>query len=318
MSNVLVEPSVLCPYIAGGSFLSVDSHEIDATLTIRYLVDKYINQKDWTKPLAIGVFGKPGSGKSSVVRNILSSNADCLLDPSLECNLSQLSSLDALARHFHKVQDMTQREKVPVVFFDEFDSTFDGKPVGWLRYFLMPIQDGMYASANDNYHIGKSVFIFAGGVADTFADFRKRFESREEDKVRDFISRLRGYIDVQDVSFPESLKRRYASSEFVFTVKNRAIQIRRAVILRDLLRRNLRQIFDEGSQTARINKAVVNAFLYVPKYLHGIRSMEAIIQMSRVSSRASSYQPSALPPKSQLAMHVDADSFLRFANEHPQ
>ncbi len=32
--------------------------------------------------------------------------------------------------------------RIPLVFWDEFDTSLDGRPLGWLRYFLAPMQDG--------------------------------------------------------------------------------------------------------------------------------------------------------------------------------
>ena len=51
----------------------------------------------------------------------------------------------------------------PVFFFDEFDAASDGAPLGWLSWFLAPMQDGVVLAPGGAWKVGKAVFIFAGG-----------------------------------------------------------------------------------------------------------------------------------------------------------
>ena len=75
------------------------------------------------------------------------------------------------------------------------------------------------------------------------------------------------------------------------------------------------QIVDSGSQFANISDRIIDGFLYVPSFTHGVRSMQAIIQMSRVPGRGGGgFQSSALPPREQLGMHVNAEKFMGFVN----
>jgi len=53
--------------------------------------------------------------------------------------------------------------------------------------------------------------------------------------------------------------------------------------------------------------------LNVPKFHHGARSMEAILDMSRIENGV--WEPAALPFHSQLALHVDADAFKKLVSE---
>jgi hypothetical protein len=46
----------------------------------------------------------------------------------------------------------------------------------------------------------------------------------------------------------------------------------------------------------------------VPRYFHGARSVEAILDMSRLGNRPH-FDPSLLPPLHQLNLHVDGDAF---------
>lgn len=107
---------------------------------------------------------------------------------------------------FHKVRDLSLEEKIPLVFFDEFDSAFEGK-LGWLKYFLSPMQDGKFREGDAIHPIGKAIFVFAGGMSSTFNKFcgkdieneneKKQFTREfEGSKGPDFISRLRGYVNI--------------------------------------------------------------------------------------------------------------------------
>jgi hypothetical protein len=58
-----------------------------------------------------------------------------------------------------------------------------------------------------------------------------------------------------------------------------------------------------------MDPGVLRAFLRIPRYAHGVRSMEALIEMSQLAARRG-YEQAALPPRDQLRLHVDADAFL--------
>ena len=87
-------------------------------------------------------------------------------------------------------------------------------------------------------------------------------------------------------------------------------RLRRAIILRSLLEEYAKAIFvsyASGDKHARINHRVVTAFLDQEKYVHGVRSMEAIIQMSRWID--GQFVAASLPSEGQLVMH--APDFLK-------
>ena len=65
-----------------------------------------------------------------------------------------------------------------------------------------------------------------------------------------------------------------------------------------------------------IDEGVLRAFLHADAFRHGARSMEAIVDMSTLTGKAS-YERSSLPARSQLEMHVDAEAFLALVAEEP-
>ncbi|MGD0999015.1 MAG: hypothetical protein ABR941_11975 [Thermoleophilia bacterium] len=54
---------------------------------------------------------------------------------------------------------------------------------------------------------------------------------------------------------------------------------------------------------------MLRAFLLVGEYIHGARSMTAIVRMSALSGKPR-FERASLPARQQLGLHVDADQFL--------
>ena len=113
-------------------------------------------------------------------------------------NLSQFDSPDDLLSALHQVRDVGLSGKIPLVFWDEFDTSLAETPLGWLRYFLAPMQDGKFQEGQISHPIGRAIFVFAGGTSASMAEFDKGATSRtfESAKGPDFVSRLKGYINV--------------------------------------------------------------------------------------------------------------------------
>lgn len=305
---------------------TIDRTEIESFRTIRNLMQEYLGNKNPERPLSIAVFGPPGSGKSFGVIQVAQS-IDSKQVESLKFNMAQFTLLHDLVGAFHKVRNVTLRGKTPLVFFDEFDSEFQGK-LGWLKYFLAPMQDGEFLDGETMHPIGKAIMVFAGGTSNTYQEFhdvqvnedstafvsqtslKKQARLTEEEykdaKVPDFISRLRGYVNILG---PNSV----TDDDYVYV-------IRRAVILRHMLQDKAERLFERRSSgriddaELRIDDGVLRALLKVPEYKHGLRSMEAILDMSLLSERKT-FEQAALPPKAQIELHADAEVFSRLMAE---
>lgn len=231
----------------------------------------------------------------------------------LSFNLAQFNSVDQLTEAFHKVQDRAlSSEEVPLVIFDEFDSYFEGQ-LGWLKFFLAPMQDGLFRGKTGDYRVGRAIFLFSGGTCDTFIEFCKGSESRTEKedlrkvKLTDFIARLRGHLNVTDINLPDDLSS---------TRNVRIVKLRRAILSRSLLELHAKPILsavDAGggqkATIANIQDEVIKMFLDTPKYAYGVRSMEAIIQMSRWIE--GHFVAASLPSKPLLNSHVAVDSTVK-------
>ena len=77
---------------------------------------------------------------------------------------------------------------MPLVFWDEFDSAFDGDKLGWLRYFLAPMQDGVFQDGQSLHNIGRAIFVFAGGSHRTLDEFVEKQTTKSKSRTGDEIA----------------------------------------------------------------------------------------------------------------------------------
>jgi len=292
------------PWGQFGNLLTVDRQEIESYRNIRNLVAEYAGQEHAPRPLSIAVFGSPGSGKSFGVTEV----AKALLPGQIETmtfNLSQFDSIDNLLAALHQVRDVVLSGRLPLVFWDEFDTPLGGTPLGWLRYFLAPMQDGRFQQGQVSHPIGRSIFIFAGGTSSTMMEFDRGPEPAfRAAKGPDFVSRLRGYINVLG---PNPVKEQGGDPYFI---------IRRAILLRSSLWRMAPQLFEKRASVEWLNidRGVLRALLKIGQYKHGARSLESLLAMSQLTGKTD-FERSCLPSESQLNLHVDGRLFLSLVQQ---
>jgi hypothetical protein len=292
------------PWGQFGNLLTVDRHEIESFRSIRNLVFEYCKIAQQKRPLSIAVFGSPGSGKSFGIIEI----ANNLLPGQIEVrefNLSQFDSAETLISALHRVRDTGLGGKIPLVFWDEFDTSLEGKPLGWLRYFLAPMQDGKFQEGQISHPVGRAIFVFAGGTASSMAEFNRGMdETFRSAKGPDFVSRLKGFINVLG---PNPVKGGGPDPYFI---------LRRAILLFSILKRSNPQLFSrqEGREILNIDLGVLRAMLRIDEYTHGARSIESIIAMSQLTGKTA-FKRSSLPPEPQLDLHVDGKRFLSLVQQ---
>jgi hypothetical protein len=297
------------PYFKAGDLLLVDRHEVDSFESISTLISNYLRKKDVRVPLSVAVFGPPGSGKSFSVKQLLKKAQHGNDVKTLDFNLAQFQDFRDLAKAFHVVQDKGLREKVPFVFFDEFDTNYGREDtLGWLKYFLAPMQDGKFRDGETTYQVGRAILFFAGGTHATFQDFYDPARDEEDPvfkaaKVPDFVSRLRGFLNIPGINTEKEV--------------DDVTIIRRAILLRAFIEKHCQKVIDPHSGVAKVDRGVVRAFLLTKLFEHGVRSMEAIVEMAAVSISRGSFQKASLPLESQLKMHVDAKDFLVHVHSVP-
>jgi RyR domain len=212
-----------------------------------------------------------------------------------------LSDVKALHDALHQVRDVGLSGSVPLVFWDEFDTALENQPLGWLRHFLAPMQDGAFQQGQITHSIGPAIFIFAGGTSESMEAFGQGIDSKifRDIKGPDFVSRLKGFVNILG---PNPIGGDISTDpHFV---------IRRAILLRSLLHRTCPQLLEkkDGKELLNIDSGVLLAFLAISKYKHGVRSMESLLAMSQLSGK-NRLERSCLPPEAQLNLHVNGLEF---------
>ncbi len=285
------------PKLKCGKYFTVDREEIENLNTVRQLIEDYRIGEDH-RPLSIAVFGAPGSGKSFAIKQ-LAEEIFGEQHASLEFNLSQFKSIDDLHEALQEVRDKSIQKQIPLVFWDEFDGVLPDEN-SWYKEFLAPMQDASFQARGKAHPIGKCIFIFAGGRYSTFEKFDQsdaKDEKFQKQKGPDFVSRLRGYVNIKG---PNPIVNDHDESIDEVSV------VRRGILLRSLIERYHPQIIHPETRILGIHPNVLAAFLRVKKYKHGSRSMEAIVSLSHLHGW-SNLGPSELPPFEIIKFHVTED-----------
>lgn len=301
-----------------------DRREIENYRSLYTLMLDYIRARSPQRPLSLAVFGPPGAGKSfgvKMVAKALGQLGGARPIETLTFNLSQYQAPEQLADAFHLVRDLSLRGRMPLVFFDEFDTSLGGTKLGWLRYFLAPMQDGEFLDRGAPHPIGPAIFVFAGGTCSTYAQFAEPFlneRSRrraafKSAKGPDFLSRLRGTLDIPGLNLNVPFDA-YGPVDAFPSVP--AILLRRAGILAFQLGEKAPQLRDT-SRAFQVSPVVLRALLHLPQFEHGNRSFEAMLDMSHLAG-ASKFTPALLPSPSHAGLHADPLHFSQLlATDYP-
>ena len=292
------------PMARFGDLIEVNPLEIENYHNISNIITNYLKNENSQNPLSLAVFGPPSSGKSFAIIQITKSIANKWVE-TLYFDVSVFTSPADITNALKSVQNVEKKGKIPLVFFKKFDLPFNDKEYGWLKFFLDPMESGVFNVDGTLNHIKRAIFVFETGAHESFQDFSydNQYEINQFKRAggSDFVSRLRAYLNVlgPNKCFEDDL----------------FFRMRRAVLLRSILEKNAKNIIGDD-QKANISRGILRAFLHVPKYKHGVRSIEAIIEMSMLSDK-NIFDQSALPPKQQLDIHLDATIFLKLVASEP-
>lgn len=313
------------PMASYGELRTHDRAEIENYRALDTLLRDYLCARTTPRPLSIAVFGPPGAGKSFGVNEVaksLQGQRGCKDVEPLTFNLSLYQTPEELSGAFHLVRDVSLRGKVPLVFFDEFDTRLGEQDLGWLRYFLSPMQDGEFLDRGAPHPVGQAIFVFAGGTCACYEEFQRHPQVDDATfrtaKGPDFLSRLRATLDIPSLNFlvahgpsPQEADESRLPGTFnpygpvsSFPCET-AILLRRANILAFNLPKMAAQLV-RANGSLNVAPEVLRVLLHLPRFEYGNRSFEALLEMSHLSG-AESFTPALLPSPFQVPLHANAN-----------
>ena len=280
-----------------GNLRTTDPVEIEPLTTLQNVMDSYVSRESYQRPLCVGVFGPPGSGKSFAVKEVARIiGGKFERDPFdfFEFNLTQFQNPEEINTAIEPVRASVAKGMVPIVFWDEFDCRYDNHEFGYLRYFLPAMQDGVTYERGAPYNIGRSIFVFAGGVKSNWDEMEQLLYDEDPQKVQlaktlklpDFMSRLRVVLDIDGIELAENLLRNTATKDEMDDL--RRILLKRAFII-------AHQMDTHWKKAARKTSGLLLRLL-LAEYKYGARSIEAVIEASGAADRLVYGLPELISP----------------------
>ena len=280
-----------------GNLRTPDPVEIEPIITLKRVMESYITRETFQRPLCVGVFGPPGSGKSFSVKEVarvVARKIDQNPFDFFEFNLTQFGNPEEINSAIEPIRASVAKGMVPIVFWDEFDCRHDNQEFGYLRYFLPSMQDGVTYVHGAPYNIGRSIFVFAGGVKSSWDEMVSLISAKDYEqatlaqnlKIPDFMSRLRVVIDIDGIDLPEQILKHTATAEELDDL--RRILLKRAFII-------AHQMDTHWKKAARKTSGLLLRLL-LADYKFGARSIEAVIEASGAADRLVYGLPELIAP----------------------
>ncbi len=288
-----------------GNLRTTDPAELDPVITLQNVMSSYVSRETFQRPLCIGVFGPPGSGKSFSVKEVarvVANKFDASPFDFFEFNMTQFDGPEEINAAIEPIRASVARGKVPLVFWDEFDCRYDNNEFGYLRYFLPSMQDGVTYVHGTPYYIGRSIFVFAGGVKENWAGMEELLNLDDSEatqlvktlKIPDFMSRLRVVLDIDGIAIDDEQLQDSATEEQLQDLHR--ILVKRAFII-------AHQMDTHWKKAARKTSGLLLRLL-LSHYKFGARSIEAVIEASSASHRLVYGLPELIAP-SAARIHAE-------------
>lgn len=323
----------LLPIAQFGSLTVIDRWEVEGFRTIYNATVEYLSRPQ-TRPLNIGVFGSPGSGKDFAAVQVATAAAEQngRMIHHMRIDLSQLSGSKDLALSLVTARDCNLSGTLPIVYIKGFDTKLPDNHRSWLTHLIPLMHAGRIYDQGEMQHIGPAVLLHGSSTAVSLDDFTGEGATRAPDRRRSqvvFEEELGRRDDDDDEEhgkntsslWPkrqvDTLRQEFLSWLHAFVnvqglnklnPSDELYPVRRAVVLRKLLEE--REPLLKDAESISVDESVLHGLLMVDQYRYGLRSLKTIIDMSKVTGK-SHFEKSALPPKMQMSLHLRYDNFIK-------
>jgi ATPase family associated with various cellular activities (AAA) len=178
------DPKIIRPAFA--RYVSRNKGFLTHVGDVRNQIITYLSKVAVKRPLNILLAAPPGSGKSFLIKELISStiiktsaqeNPLSELSSFEETYIASLENVDELFKIFQRIQSINLEGKIPVVFFDEIDARIADTSHVYAK-FLAPMWDGTFFLGKEKFFLGKCILFFAGSGLSL------------EEQSRDVIARL--------------------------------------------------------------------------------------------------------------------------------
>lgn len=293
-----------CPMQKFDKLLAIDRAEQES---LRSVLDAITERLDAGSrgPTSIGVIGPAGSGKKYATANLASHVSTGRPVQKLSYN-SRLLKFDSLVEACQAIRDHTANGDLTIVTFENFEVMLEPNN-DLLKEMLVIMRDGNFTDRGHVHSLGAPLMFFIVNN-ELGSDIDEPFPPPTPTSPRhaDFaqvpnydVSLLMDYLHgLVKVNGPNQNSPR-----------DKTFCIRRAIMMRQLIQERHPHLEVKGR--INIEEGVLHALLLVPKFKHGLRSLEKIISTSRLSGRTK-FDVAALPPEEQIQLHVDGKIFMSY------
>jgi len=291
-----------CSVTRFGDLRSVDRIEQESLASMVDTMQERLEAGNVT-PTCLGIIGPVGSGKKFVAKSLSDQIGEQWPVRKLTYN-ARVLRLEDLTNACHTIRDFTAENTLTVVTFENFEWLFQPDNT-LLDEFTALMRHGTFKDEGRERGVGRCLLLFLvnQSISDNSIVPTPKtpvgFEfpqSQPERHDAALLDNLHGMIKLKGPDQGDK-------------DEDKTFAVRRAFMIRRLIERHHPQIIVDG--TIQIDEAVLHALLFVPRYKHGLRSLDKIISTSRLSKRKK-YDIAALPPEEQIQLHVDGKAFMQY------
>jgi hypothetical protein len=291
-----------CPVQQLGDLITVERAEQESLRSVLVAINERLSST-MTQPTSVGVVGPTGSGKKFATANLASHISRGRTVHNLNFNARLLKREDFIAA-CHDIRDHTCSGELTIVTFDNFEAVLEsGNEL--LNAFIAIMREGSFTDRGHVHSLGAPLMFFIVNH-EAASDAEEPFPPPTPTSPRPADFPDRPIVDIsQLMDYLHGLIRVTGPNQI--GSKDRAYPVRRAIMLRQIFKERHAHLLLNGR--LNVEEGVLHALLLVPRYKHGLRSLEKIISTSRLSGRTK-FDVSALPPEEQIQLHVDGKMFM--------